>query len=792
MPPSRTLCRVVPAAALAAAIAGFLPPAFRSAPVDAAKSLSEQVVIRRDTFGVPHIVAETEAAAGFGFGYAQAEDHAAEMARRFLAARGVAAKHLGTRFLENDLAAKRVDNIGESRRALGTLDPTFREVLEGFAAGYNLYVGQHRDALPPWVGDITAADALALTHADFPTDVASPGLVRALQQKYPEGAAAPPAGRPLEPLVLPGADDPAAAEPSSASDDGSNALALSGRRTTSGAAILLGNPHLRWGALYWEAHVKVPGRLDFYGSTLVGFPWLRAGFNARLGYVQTNNTSDNKDVFALPLDPARPDHYVFEGQSLALTRVDVAVEVRQDDGTMTTERRTYWRSHLGPIVHRNARTAFALRSTGADAWKWFEGFWRLSHARSLREYMGVMSTRFSPESNYTYADADGNISYLWNSRIPKRVQDGTDYSLDVPGGTGKYVWGPLHPTRALPQLLNPAGGYIQNANNPPWFVSMRAPLDPARYPAYFERGELALRPQLALDMVEARETFSVEDVKRLKYETRLLLAERVKPALLAAIDTRLGRSESAVPTAVGDAGELAQARAILAAWDGRVSAASRGAVLFQRFWETYRAEVREPYAEPWDAARPTETPRGIAHPEAALKHLAEAVRWTRTTYGAADVAWGDVNRYRFGGLDLPGEGASGQLGAFRVQQFDAAPAGSAGARAGASAGAAGAGAGAAGTGAAAGAGAGGIRIAGWAEADRQLAGSGDGWVLLVHFTRPLQAFSVLAYGQTTDRTSPHSRDQIRLLANRELRPVWFTDAEVAAHLEREYRPSLNR
>jgi len=366
MPRSATLRRVVPAAALAAAIAGFLPPTLRPAPVGAANPLSEQVVIRRDTFGVPHIVAETEAAAGFGFGYAQAEDHAAEMARRFLAARGEAAKQLGTRYLENDLAAKRVDNIGESRRALGTLDPTFREVLEGFAAGYNLYVRQHRGGLPPWAGEITAADALALTRADFPADVASPSLVRALQQKYPEGAGTPLTGATQAPPIVPTADASAAAEPGSASDDGSNALALSGRRTTSGAAILLGNPHLRWESLYWEAHVKVPGRLDFYGSTLVGFPWLRAGFNARLGYVQTNNTSDNKDVFALPFDPVRADRYLFEGQSLALTRVDVAVDVRQDNGAVTTERRTYWRSHLGPIVHRNARTAFALRSAGAD------------------------------------------------------------------------------------------------------------------------------------------------------------------------------------------------------------------------------------------------------------------------------------------------------------------------------------------------------------------------------------------------------------------------------------------
>jgi acyl-homoserine-lactone acylase len=627
---------------------------------------------------------------------------------------------------------------------MGSLDRMFREVLEGFAGGYNLYVRQHRDTLPPWVPEITGADALALTHADTPSDVASPALVRALQQKYPDGTAAPAAPQ--------RSDDLLGHDAALGNDDGSNALALAGSRTASGAAILLGNPHLRWEQLYWEAHVKVPGRLDFYGSTLVGFPWLRAGFNDRLGYVQTNNTSDNWDVFTLPLDPARPDHYLFEGQSRPLVRVDVAVEVKQDTGTLTTERRTYWRSHLGPIVHRNATTAFAFRSTRADAWKWFEGFWRLSHARSLRDYMKTMSTRFSPESNYTYADADGNIFYLWNSRIPRRVQDGTSYELDVPGGTRKYVWADLHPTKDLPQLLNPAGGYIQNANNPPWFVSLRQKLDPARYPAYFERGELALRAQLALDMLEAREKFSVEDVKRFKFETRLLLAERVKPALLAAIDARPAPAE-----------ELVQARAVLGAWDDRASAASRGAVLFQRFWETYRAEVRQPYEEAWDAARPTGTPRGIADVEAALKRLTEAVRWTRATYGAADVAWGDANRYRFGDIDLPGEGASGQLGAYRVQQYDTV-AGKDGS----------------------------VRIAGWAEADRELAGSGDGWVLIVHFTRPMQAYSVLAYGETTDRASPHSRDQIRIFANRELRPAWYTDAEVTAHLEREYCPERGR
>ncbi len=74
----------------------------------------------------------------------------------------------------------------------------------------------------------------------------------------------------------------------------------------------------------------------------------------------------------------------------------------------------------------------------------------------MKDYLKTLSMRLSPTSNYTYADADGNILYLWNARIPKRVQDGTDYALDVPGDTKKYVWKKLHPTKDLPQLLNPA------------------------------------------------------------------------------------------------------------------------------------------------------------------------------------------------------------------------------------------------------------------------------------------------------------------------------------------------
>jgi len=357
-----------------------------------------------------------------------------------------------------------------------------------------------------------------------------------------------------------------------------------------------------------------------------------------------------------------------------------------------------------------------------------------------------MGRNMVPTSNFTYADAEGNIQYMWNARIAERPNDGTDYRLDVPAGTAKYVWKKLIKASRMPRLANPVGGYIQNCNNPPWYTSLRDPIDPRKFPAYLEEArELALRPQAALEMLNGQEKFSLEDVIRLKFNTKMLLADRVKPDLIDAIRQAKDASE-----------DLRQGLISVEAWDNHVSAASRGGVLFQRFWDTYSRAVAQPFRVPWDPQHPATTPNGLADTAAALKHLEDAVRWTRQRYGSDDVAWGEVHRYRFGTLDLPGDGANGTYGLFRVVRFIEMPDG--------------------------------MRVAGQVERDSSPIGFGDGWVIAVQFSKPVRAMSVLAYGQTTNSSSRHSSDQISLFANHQLRPVWFTEAEIKAHLEREYHP----
>lgn len=695
----------------------------------ARKPLAEQATIRRDTFGVPHILAETEEAAAFALGYAQAEDHCVEIARRFLSARGEEAKYTGAG-VETDFESKRYGIHEVARKNFGKLSPLMQQIHNAFAAGFNRYVEKNRKDLPAWIPTFDGMDVLARSRQEvFRFTFNRGNLIGQIKQKYATQVAQ---------LEAPFANEETL--------EGSNMWALSGSRTTSGKPILLGNPHQAWSALYWEGHITVPGKINFFGGTFVGRPVLTSGFNDTLGWTHTVNNIDAEDVYALKLEASDAGQYVFDGKPLPLVKKSFTVEVKQRDGALKSETREFVYSHLGPVVHQTNDKAFAIKSSILEEVRFFEQWYAMSKARNWQEFRAALKMNVLPMFNLTYADVEGNTFYLWNGMLPQRVDDGLDYRLDVPGETGKYVWTKLHPLEDLPQLLNPKGGYLQNCNSAPWWTSLRDPLDPKKYPSYIEPGgTLSLRSQMSLEMLESKAKFSFDDVRRLKYNTIMLLADRVKPDLIKALKVAPDLSA-----------ELKQALFMLELWDNSTSDDSRGGPLFQRFWDTYSIALKEPFAVPWEVKNPAKTPSGIADAALALKHLEDAVRWMRKNHGSEMAAWGEVNRFRIGTLEIPADGAGGQYGLFRVigtvAQTD------------------------------------GKRIIGTVAHDKPMVGGGDGWVMAVEFTKPIVAYSVLAYGQTSNLNSKHSTDQLRLFANHQYKRAWFSEADIKANLEREYRP----
>jgi len=688
--------------------------------------LAREVQITRTDYGVPHIDAPSLRHAAFGLAYAQSEDHGMRVFEGLIRARGHLAQIDGTaENVESDVIRRQTH--ARAATTWPELAPDAQAYLEGFAEGVNHYLALHPDERPQGVPlDFTGIDAHAMTIGWYEASRAR-AFVRSLSEPDSTGARQ---------------SDPAdALWPDPHPDDGSNAWALAPERNPTQRALLLRNPHLSWDAGYYEAHLRVPGEFDFYGDFRVGGVFgIIAGFNAYLGWATTNNSPDLSVVYRIERDAELLDHYVLGGVSYPLKRTDIAIEARHAQryaatGGQGTEVRTVRSTHVGPVIHEDSAAVYVIRSSDDGEFRRGEQFLAMMRSRSFEEFRQAMRMQRISASNYTYADRDGNIFYVWNAKLPK-LPHAYEPSGAVPAARVADMWSEIHPFDSLPQLLNPEGGYLRNENDPPYFTNLNTVLERNWYPENMPEPRLRLRSQNSLRLLHGTRTFDLDDMVEAKHTMRMLLADRVKPDLLAAI-----RVTEASP-------EAREAARLLDAWDNTASRNARGAALFERWWREYSARVdsTDVFKEPWTPDYPVTTPAGLGRPLVAAQAFEAAVVALIEEHGSVDVAWGEVFRVRHGRVDVPVGGCPGDLGCFRVLGFRDGP-------------------------------------DGHREVQR-----GDGWVLAVEFGDRPRAYSVLAYGQSSREGSRHFDDQAGLFADNAMKLVAYSDAEIAAERVARYRP----
>jgi acyl-homoserine-lactone acylase len=697
----------------------------RAAAADA-KTLAEQVTIRRTQYGVPHIEGQTLEAAAFGFGYCQAEDHLINILRGILGVRGGLAATFGPgegdKNIEDDFRSRQFRIYARAVENYHRLDPDYRSMVEGFAAGLNFYVERHRGGVPDWAPAVTPHDVTAYGLAGVMRFAFNrSNLVRDFLKTQGVSTAALDRAR---------GDVDAASE----SAIGSNMWAFAPSRSRSGRAILMGNPHQPWAPVstYYEAHMIVPGRLNFYGSTFIGRPIITSGWNEHLGWSHTVNVPDLEEIYELDLDPERADHYRFDGGVVPLARDDVTIRVKSD-GEPKTETRTFWHAPLGPVIHRTDAKAYVLRSACYENHRAYEQWLKMTQTKSYAEFRRVVEMNQIPMFNICYADRSGNIFYLWNGTVPN-LPHAAHKAEAVRAARTADVWTRFHATSELPQLFNPPGGYVQNCNSPPYLTNLHVPLDPARFPPHFGANDLSLRTQLSLRLVHNDRKLTLEEVCELKHDPTMLVAERVKAELVAAL-------KASQPTS-----QIDEAIKILEAWDNKVAAESRGATLFANWWNRYYERGVGKHAVAWSADEPTATPRGLADQQRAVQAFVDALEEVTRLYGRPDVAWGETHRIRKGTLDLPLSGGPATAGCFRVLDFRQ-------------------------------------------DTDGKLvANTGDSWVFAVEFSQPPKAYTVVAYSQSDVEQSPHFSDQAALFSAGKMKRAAFTEQEIEAQLLKTYHP----
>lgn len=574
----------------------------RQALLDKAKAYD--VRIRRDDWGVPHVLGKTDADAAFGLGYAQSEDDFATLQDVVLATRGVLARDKGKAAAPTDYVTALLDVWPTTNAHYGELPAELRKIMEAYADGVSVYAAKHPEKVK--------AGLLPLTGHDIEA-----GFV--FKQPFFYGLDGE-----LKRLTAPDAPPPPA--------KGSNGLATAPSRSADGATRLLVNSHQPYtGPVAWyEAVVESGEGWHVAGGFFPGAPFMLHGHNANLGWANTVSKPDLVDIYRLTLNPANKNQYRLDGQWKDFDKRYVTLRVKLLGPIVLPVRKAVLRSAHGPVLETD-HGVFAIRYAGMGEWRQPLQYWRLNRARTVEEWRAAIATHAIPSLNYVYADKAGNIGFVHNGQYPNRTVD-ADWKGILPGDRSDLIWRGYRPPEQIPQLWNPKSGLVFNSNNSPFQASEAADnLKPEAFPA-----SMGLQTNMTNRAWRALETFGTDHAITdasfrahkfdVTFSDRSSVMEMVRE--VTAIDPK------------GDA-DLAKAQAILRAWDKKADVHDRGAAL--------AALMTQPILFARSNGDPAPTP---------LASLRAAIKQLKTHFGRLDPEWGQVNRIRRGSVDLPIDGAA--------------------------------------------------------------------------------------------------------------------------------------
>jgi acyl-homoserine-lactone acylase len=676
-----------------------------------AKAKQYDVRIKRDTFGVPHVIGPRDADVAFGFGFAHAEDDFATIQLATLAVRGQLAATEGRQAAVTDYLVH-LFRVWETVNAKyeSDLPADVRQVLEAYADGVNYYAALHQDKVEQGMLPFTGKDVVAGFVFKTPFFYGLDKVLMKLNSPNSGSNAAFISNDGKDAFLITDAPLPV----------GSNAVAVAPSRSADGATRLLVNSHQPYtGPVAWYEAVLDSGQgWHVAGGFFPGSPFMLHGHGEHLGWANTVNEPDLVDVYQLIINPANPNQYRLDGQWRDFEKSDAKIRVKILGPLIWTVHREVLYSEQGPVM-RTDHGVFAIRYAGMNEVRQPLEYYHLNKAATLADWRAALALQALPSLNFIYADEKGNIGYVYNGLFPVR-QEGMDWKGFLPGDRSDLIWKKYLPFEKVPQLWDPPAAFVFNSNNTPFRATAPADdLKPQDFsPTLGIQNDMTNRAWRALETFGADSHITPEAFRAYKYDldysTRSDLAKLVDEVI--SIDP-------------GQDADLRQAHDILKRWNHRTDAANRNAALAVLMG----APVLVAKIEGKQPPQPIDT-------------LREAIQTLKTHFGRLDPEWGEVNRLRRGQVNLAIDGGPDTYRA----------------------------------------------VYGKPQPDGTLtASAGDTFIMFVTWdkTGKLTSESIHQFGTSTiDQSSAHYADQSPLFVGMKTKPVLFTQAQLAGHIEADYRP----
>lgn len=592
---------------------------FDAAPLRAAGQ-SYDVRVLRDRYGVPHIYGRSDPDVAFGLAYAHAEDDFDTIQRVLLATRGTLARVEGADAAPLDYMVRLMGFWRDvHERWESDLSPEARALADGYAAGTNLYAAEHPDEVLPGAIPVNGKDIAAGFAFKTP-------LFYGLQQQVIELLEE----EPQRSLALEPSEDAFHLTTRPPPILGSNAVAVAPGRSEDGATRLLVNSHQPYtGPVSWyEARLKSDEGWDMVGGVFPGAPVILHGTGPTLGWASTVNSPDLADIYVLEINPENEDQYRLDGQWRDFERDEARIEVKLFGRLRWTLTRELLRSVHGPVL-RTDHGVYAIRYVGAGEIRGLEQWYRMNRARSFEQWRDAMALQAIPSLNFVYADQAGNVGYLYNARFPRRAP-GWDWKAYLPGDRSELIWTEYWPFEQVPAVLNPSSGFVVSANHTPFRATApgEGPQRADYPPEHGIETRMTNRALRGLELYGGDSKISAQEFRRYKYDKRY--SERSAAAEI--VQGLLARDWGGEP-------EVAPALDVLRRWGLSTEADDTSAALaILTATPLVVAQIRElPLPDPVESFR-------------------DAIDTLLEHHGRLDPPWGDVNRMRRGGIDVPAGG----------------------------------------------------------------------------------------------------------------------------------------
>jgi penicillin amidase len=594
-----------------------------------------RATVTYDDYGVPHVEADNERALYFAVGYVQARDRLFQMDLQRRLFGGNLSGAVGERALESDRFHRQMDFRGAAEASWESIRGTdAAPALRAFSDGVNRY--RETGPLPPEFAlldyrpaEWTPVDSLLVgkqiawglsgNFADLRRATVRERLGPRADDLYPnrlghdtpvvrgESDAAP-----FDPDALDATFDPALSAPAGAGDAGadpardaptgdlgavydavaaydhepgvgSNNWVVSGDRTAADSPVLANDPHLPLTvpAIWYEMHLQAPG-MHVRGVAFPGIPLVVIGRTEDVAWGVTNVGGDFTDVYTYE---TRGDQYRYRGAFRDFETTTETIPVKTDDG-LREEQVTVRKTVHGPVIEREGRTV-GVAWPGFAATNESLGVYRLNRASTMADAEDALRIWDVPAQNFVVATRAGETLYYPAGKYPVRRTEGEvvrgDRVFDGSAGEGEWpgydpygtsTWSGFVPFESIPHVDDP--DYLATANqrtidDPPFYMGTSATYaDPYRGVRIYDRLDAA---------AAADEPMGTAFSRDLQDDVHSVAADRFVP---------FARSEAARAAMSPEARELATA---LDDWDRRMTADSRGALVYRLWVESFRNQT---------------------------------------------------------------------------------------------------------------------------------------------------------------------------------------------------------